>query len=285
MKNTNILPRSEKKIPVVEVFGPVLEGEGKIAGTQTFFIRFGLCDYKCTKCDSMHAVDPKLVKIGAAFLTQQEIFDRVIAYINNTPSSHIKHITFSGGNPAIHDLKELVLLFKTAGYKIAVETQGTKAPEWLRLVDHIVVSPKSPGMGEKFNVEAFRAFMDNTLPVLPGPWMSVKIVIFSAQDIEFASGIYNLLRGEYDRINRWYLQDNFYLSLGNPTPPVFHPYPNHITGEMIVGQVETSKKALVDELLSLYNILSLELMKDPRLGFAKFLPQLHVLAYGNETGK
>ena len=49
---------------VVETFGPTIQGEGPYAGRVCHFVRFGGCDYRCTWCDSMHAVDPGLVRIA-----------------------------------------------------------------------------------------------------------------------------------------------------------------------------------------------------------------------------
>jgi 7-carboxy-7-deazaguanine synthase len=266
--------RPEKKFPVVEIFGPTIEGEGKIAGMQTFFIRFGLCDYKCTRCDSMHAVNPRLVKAGAAYLTATEIAANLNAMATINAAPHVKNVVFSGGNPAIHDLFALTNILVSEGWSIYVETQGTKTQNWMRFVKHITVSPKSPGMGEKFEPEVFRNFMMYFTDNVP---VTVKIVVFSAQDLEFAAGVASILQDL-----KWFnLEENFYLSLGNPFPPVFGI--DDETGQ--VGQAEDQKINLVSELLNHYNILSEEIMKDPRLSFARFLPQLHVLIWGNETGR
>lgn len=277
--NPTLGGKKEKRIPVVEMFGPTIEGEGAIIGTQTMFIRFGLCDYKCKRCDSMHAVDPNLVKALAAWRTQKEIFADMMAMMELKQAAHIQNITFSGGNPAIHDLAELVELFKAAGKKVIVETQGTKHPEWLARVDHLVISPKSPGMGEEFNPDVFYTFLEHT--VAKGVDYSIKIVIFSAQDIEFAAGVAGLL----DDVLGYAWKNNFYLSLGNPLPPVFKVIPAPEDGEPTVAHDDRDTSTLVGELLSRYNNLAEYVMKDPRLGFAKFLPQLHVLVWGNETGK
>ena len=50
------------RFPVVEVFGPTIQGEGELAGVPTAFVRFGGCDYRCTWCDSLHAVLPEDVR-------------------------------------------------------------------------------------------------------------------------------------------------------------------------------------------------------------------------------
>lgn len=301
----------EKKIPVVELFGPTIEGEGRIIGTQTFFIRFGLCDYKCRKCDSMHAVDPNLVKALAAWKTQDEIYEALVQHAESKAASHIKNVTFSGGNPAIHDLSHLVSRLKSEGWTIFVETQGTKCPNWLMRVDEIVCSPKSPGMGEVFDREAFSGFFTGLYGA--GKNVTLKVVVFSAQDLEFAASVFSLAA---DLIAQWTIQytecseasarevaekwlhsGHCYLSLGNPYPPEFTMDFNSETGKpeviaqdpVIEGQEnntdQTNKKTLVGELLSRYNQLSEEMMKDPRLSFAKLLPQLHVLVWGNETGR
>lgn len=289
---------SNKKIPVVEMFGPTIEGEGAVIGQQTMFIRFGLCDYKCAQCDSKHAVDPELVKALAVWQTQDEIADSLLAMMKAKNCEHIRNITFSGGNPCIHELSQLVYRLHAAGKKVIVETQGTKYPSWLGLVDHLSVSPKSPGMGEKFDPHVFQAFLSKALghhqkEVAIGYnyayecSLSIKVVVFSAQDIEFAVGISELCK-EHEWIGLW---DNFYLSLGNPNPPEFalqseYPYPQF--PEAVQGVIDTnltSKKTLVFDLISRYNNLSEEIMQDPRLHFAKFLPQLHVWVWGNETEK
>jgi len=307
-------PPSDKKIPVVELFGPTIEGEGKLIGTQTHFIRFGLCDYKCRKCDSMHAVEPSMVKALAAFRTQEEIFAALKEHAETHNSQHVKNVTFSGGNPAIHDLTELCVLLKADGWKIFVETQGTKHPSWFGLCDEIVCSPKSPGMGEAFEAKVFEEFVQHVaeLGTVYGVDLSIKVVVFSAQDLEFAVGVADLARrafaagaSDYDgAISEHWLHNNFFLSLGNPYPPQFGL--DVVDGKMAVVQgfdypelnehvdaqpgsandyKATEKNTLASVLLNHYNQLCEEIMKDPRLGFAKFLPQLHVLVYGNEAGK
>jgi 7-carboxy-7-deazaguanine synthase len=39
-----------RTFPVIEVFGPVLQGEGRMIGVQTHFVRFGYCDFRCSWC-------------------------------------------------------------------------------------------------------------------------------------------------------------------------------------------------------------------------------------------
>jgi len=262
-------PVKTKKLPVMEIFGPTIQGEGAMIGIRTSFIRFGLCDYKCTMCDSMHAVDPQRVRANAMWLTPEEIIPKLIEVQSPDGFPQAEWITFSGGNPCIHDLSELVkrirgLDITHGNFKIAVETQGTKLPDWLHWCDVITVSPKGPGMGEVFEPEKFVQFL---LGFKHHPGFNVKVVVFSMQDIEFAKHINNLMLDEG-------LGDKMYLSLGNPFPPgqtKLEGEDGHITDE-----------DLKIRLLNDYRILTEDLLQEPSLMNVKFLPQMHVLTWANK---
>jgi hypothetical protein len=66
--------------PVVEVFGPTIQGEGAMAGLPTYFVRLGGCDWRCAWCDSMHAVDPAQVGAVAYILSRPRAMRLLIAY-------------------------------------------------------------------------------------------------------------------------------------------------------------------------------------------------------------
>lgn len=259
-----------KRLPVMEVFGPTIQGEGLVAGTQTYFIRFGLCDYRCTKCDSLHAVDPHSVKANAKWMIVPEIIEALKVLGGFAP-----WVTLSGGNPAIHDLTELVLELNRLGYKVAVETQGTLAPHWLHLVDVLTVSPKPPGMGETFEPDKFGVFMDL---FHKHPGFNIKIPVFSALDLEFAAGIAELCKG-------WFVElpDAFYLSLGNPWPPVLESSQETVQGHVIPSGPDGPELTIM--LLNEYKQTYDDIKNDVRLRMYRFLPQLHVLVWGNAKGK
>src|SRR5947209_7598941 len=84
-------------IPVVEVFGPTIQGEGPVAGRPTVFVRTGGCDYRCSWCDSLHAVLP-------AHRKQWIKMDwRQVLQAIQAKSPPPMMVTLSGGNPAMHD--------------------------------------------------------------------------------------------------------------------------------------------------------------------------------------
>ena len=254
----------EKKIPIIEIFGPTIQGEGPLAGSKTMFIRTGGCDYRCTKCDSLHAVDPRAVKKNARRMSSQEILDELRPIMEKTGT---EWVTISGGNPCMWDFTYVQEALQKAGKYTSVETQGTLCPDWLRQTNMVVISPKSPGMGEKFQVSRFIDFIDK----LKGrAHMALKIVIFSQQDIDFALEV-----GEI-ALDKMAIPRGFrFFSLGNPYPPALK---EDGTLAENVGRTE-----LLAQLMRQYRLLIEDVTSDPRVSDWKFLPQLHVLAYGNEA--
>lgn len=264
-EKTSTSSSTDKKIPLVEMFGPTIQGEGAVIGQQTYFMRFGLCDYKCKMCDSMNAVDPAQVRANAKWLTQREIYEAFTAF--HKPGS-TRWITLSGGNPCIHDLLELVLNLREHGFGFAVETQGTFSPDWLKFCSIVTCSPKGPGMGENVDINKLDEFVDRMATFRirdPGFSWNMKCVVFDQRDLEFAKMMYER-----------YSDGNipFYLSLGNPYPPgdatknVKFTHADHMT-------------ILVDR----YKLLFEDISTDPILSRFRFLPQWHVFVWGNEKGK
>lgn len=284
----------EKTIPVVELFGPTIQGEGSVIGQQTYFLRFGLCDYRCTMCDSLHAVLPNLVKANATWMNQEAIFEAVKAF--HKPNS-TKWITFSGGNPLIHDLTKLCQLLKLDGWKINVETQGTLFKDWLHYVDSLTISPKGPGMGENTDVKVLDLFMDQCATSasevirhwrvynLTKSWdeqlenlqpkICMKIVVFDQQDLDFAAQVFPRYIGQYQL--EW---EQCYLSLGNPKPPEPDEPETFVDEADKIQKVWEWKQSLLDQ----YRVLTEDIMTHPILSQVKFLPQWHVFVWGNGQG-
>lgn len=190
-KQTASLRKVEQKFRVSEIFGPTIQGEGTMIGEKTHFIRLGGCDYRCSWCDSMYAVDPEQV----AQLPQLTV-DEMIEQLLDMPDS--PWVTLSGGNPALFDLYYLVAQLHRCGFKVAVETQGTVWKEWLRMCEVVTVSPKPPSAGNithDFTVEKFIRQMERGT----GRYRLVlKIVVFNDQDYEYAKDIFTLFPG-YER--------------------------------------------------------------------------------------
>lgn len=113
--------------PLVEIFES-LQGEGRNSGRPVVFVRFAGCNLKCPWCDT---------DFSKRFsLSLEELLSEIK---NFKPKS----VILTGGEPTIQNgIPELVAALKQEGYWIGVETNGTKAPDWLSFVDYVATSPK-----------------------------------------------------------------------------------------------------------------------------------------------
>lgn len=166
-----------KKFRITEIFGPTIQGEGPDAGKPAVFIRVAGCDFKCSWCDSLHAVENP-------HLSPKMSVEDIVAQVNQLSNTPIL-VVISGGNPALFDLSELVTALKTFNHAIAVETQGTIFKSWLNLCDYVVVSPKPPSSNMPFNAESFKKFLKRCYPTP----IHLKIVVGTDEDYVFVKAI------------------------------------------------------------------------------------------------
>ncbi|MDG1556107.1 MAG: radical SAM protein [Candidatus Poseidoniaceae archaeon] len=110
---------------IVEIFHSV-QGEGVHAGIPHVFIRFGKCNLQCEWCDT-------------DFETFEEMTAaQIVSQVSQFPS---KRLILTGGEPMLNDLWPLRRLFKTRGYTLSCESNGTiEIPDGL--LDWICISPK-----------------------------------------------------------------------------------------------------------------------------------------------
>ena len=112
---------------LVEIFES-LQGEGRNAGRPCVFVRFAGCNLSCPWCDT---------DVSRRFSLPLE--DLVAEVAGFRPRS----VVLTGGEPTIQDgMPELVAALKEKGFWIAVETNGTNAPDWLQFADYVACSPK-----------------------------------------------------------------------------------------------------------------------------------------------
>lgn len=239
-----------KSVPVIEVYGPTLQGEGRYVGQRCFFVRFGGCDYRCSWCDSMFAVDPQEVKKNAV---PKAIVD-IAADLVKLGCSRGDTAVFSGGNPAIHDLSELVEeLVETFYLNIHVETQGTVPAPWLARCHSVCISPKPPSSGNVTGRTTVENFLDKSellsLSSLLFSVLQFKYVIFDEDDLGYAKEM---------------------VEYFTPIATIFQ-----------VGTLPEEEYSLEKHLGKL-RWLSEIVMNDSSLRRVSVLPQMHVLTWGHE---
>ncbi len=110
-----------------------LQGEGVRAGTPNLFLRFAGCNQTCTA--RTHGFDCDTDSADGRSLTLPEI----VAELREAGPG-CEWVILTGGEPALQVDAELIAGLHDAGYRLAIETNGSmELPEGL---DWITVSPK-----------------------------------------------------------------------------------------------------------------------------------------------
>ncbi|WP_058829091.1 7-carboxy-7-deazaguanine synthase QueE [Paenibacillus polymyxa] len=265
-------------IPVLEVFGPTVQGEGMVIGRKTMFVRTAGCDYHCSWCDSAFTWDGS-AKDQIRRLSATDIWQE----LKSIGGERFSHVTLSGGNPALlPQLGALITLLRSQGIATAVETQGSRWQEWLYDIDEVTLSPKPPSSGMTTNWEVLDDIVarltnrkmagesksttnvsittsakkseDESVRLYAGA-CSLKVVIFDDTDLAYARTIHE----RYPHIP-------LFLQTGNPD----------------VNTENTGQ--IAESLLHRYEWLIDRVMDDSRLNDVRVLPQLHTLVWGNKRG-
>ncbi|WP_072679871.1 7-carboxy-7-deazaguanine synthase QueE [Arcobacter sp. LA11] len=126
-------------LEINEIFGPTIQGEGKLIGTPSIFIRVGKCNMKCEgfnveyetpsgikkcSCDSYYAVDP-------AFKEQWHRMscDDIINKVKELKPNYNVDIVITGGEPLLYwqneEFQSLLEYYIKNGYKITIETNAS----------------------------------------------------------------------------------------------------------------------------------------------------------------
>lgn len=238
------------KIPVIEMFGPTIQGEGAVIGVKTMFVRTYGCDYRCGWCDSAFTWDGS-AKDKVTLMEPQEI----LAGLLELAGDNFNCVTISGGNPALigEAMSEFIALLHERGIQAAIETQGSRWQDWFSDVDVLTISPKPPSSGMKTDWDKLDEIMvkvgNNGKAA-----HSLKVVVFNQEDYEYAR-----------KVHFRYPEVPLFLQPGN----------DNVTEE---GDISGR---LLGRLEWLFNLV----IADPQMNKARVLPQLHALIWHNKRGK
>ncbi|MDE3839038.1 7-carboxy-7-deazaguanine synthase QueE [Bacillus methanolicus] len=239
------------KIPVMEIFGPTIQGEGMVIGQKTMFVRTAGCDYSCSWCDSSFTWDGT----GKDLVRQMEA-EEIWSELKKLGGDGFSFVTISGGNPALlKNLRSLIQLLKENNIKICLETQGSKWQDWFFYIDELTLSPKPPSSNMVTDFDVLDMIIKNLDRKNSSQNISLKIVVFDDQDYEYAK-----------KVHQRYPDVSFFLQVGN----------EDITS--------TENQKLVSYLLGKYEWLINKVMMDSDLKNVKVLPQLHTYVWGNKRG-
>lgn len=261
------ITKLEVKWPVVEIFGPTVQGEGVDQGVAAHFVRFGGCDFKCDWCDTPYAVLPDEVRKNSTKMGPKDILEALDDLDGFAP-----WVIITGGNPALHDLEPLVDKLHENDMLVAVETQGSKWREWMRKVDRLCLSPKPPSAHVKYNFATVQRFFNEGLEARQDEergyeWLFIKIPIFDEKDLAWAV-----------KVRKQLPDAMLFLSAGNDASRSVGS-PNRIDNRDL--------NEIRRDLLTRSRILTERVLKVPELNRPDVLvqTQYHVLLWGNEKGR
>ncbi|MCZ0701952.1 7-carboxy-7-deazaguanine synthase [Natronobacillus azotifigens] len=239
------------KFPILEIFGPTIQGEGMVVGRKTMFIRTAGCDYQCSWCDSAFTWDGS-AKEEIEMLTTEQIMDR----LKEVGKDRFDHVTISGGNPALlQNLNQLIDALHACDLNVALETQGSRWQPWFLTIDDLTISPKPPSSKMQTDWEMLDKIIASLTEENRLSHLSLKVVVFDQEDLDYAT-----------YIHARYPEVSLFLQVGNDDLSEIDP------------------EQLAHHLLSKYEWLIDQVMLSNTLNAVRVLPQVHALVWGNKRG-
>lgn len=188
-------------LPVSETFVSV-QGEGKLTGVPSWFLRVSGCNLRCVWCDTPYASwAPEGEKRGIGSLVEE------------ARSSGVGHAVLTGGEPMLFSgIEPLSHRLREAGMHVTIETAGTIARDAGRVAcDLMSISPKlsnstppPPPESDPRDPEGVwnrrheqrRLNWDALGALVGGAWdVQLKFVVSGEGDLAEVDGIVGRLRG------------------------------------------------------------------------------------------
>ncbi len=173
-----------------------LQGEGRLTGVPSVFVRTSGCNLRCNWCDTPYASwSPE----GEALRV-----DEIMAEVRKTPA---RHVVLTGGEPMIAPgIRELAAELKKSGYHITVETAATIAPDGIAC-DLASLSPKLKNSAPDARLdeawrkkhEALRWQPDVVRAWLDGHDYQLKFVVAQLADVDEIEALLGQLGREVPR--------------------------------------------------------------------------------------
>lgn len=166
-----------RRYRVKELFGPTIQGEGAHAGRACVFLRMVACNLACSWCDTDFGPD------GSRALSAPEIAAELAAL----DRYRSRMVVVTGGEPALQWDPELAATLRGAGFRVHMESNGTRA--LAAPVDWLTVSPKPQ-------------FHPRGVELVELAPSEVKVVVDDTVDPDRLAAI----AARYPGCDRWFLQ-------------------------------------------------------------------------------
>ena len=155
IKVKNVPIFKNRPLPVVEIFGNTIQGEGPYLGPAVF-VRFGMCNLKCegfgctrvapngetiVGCDTIHAVSPKFKSTWTEYTKATDLIDAInkvgdpmLERYRELGTNKKFQIVITGGEPTMHwdnqVFQETLKYFWSRDFHITVETNASRMIEF-----------------------------------------------------------------------------------------------------------------------------------------------------------
>lgn len=171
-----------------------LQGEGRLAGVPSIFIRLAGCPLRCSWCDTKYAWDPS----AGRQMTCEQILEAVRDY----PT---RYVVLTGGEPLTHEgISELAAAICSKGYHLTIETAGIHIIDGLQ-ADLMSISPKLSNSDPKTDTDKHqteRLNRDILRKLMAAYDYQLKFVVDTPKDLDEIADLLAKL-GEIDLYKVW----------------------------------------------------------------------------------
>lgn len=122
------------QLKINEIFYSI-QGETSYAGLPTVFIRTTGCNLRCTYCDTKYSY----------YEGEYMLFEKILEIVKGYGA---EYICLTGGEPLLQkDIHKLIHILCDAGYKVSLETSGSKSIKEVDPRVKVILDVKTPNSG------------------------------------------------------------------------------------------------------------------------------------------